>query len=215
MNKQLYSNCIIVGGMIAAGKSSLVESLQKNFDFRPIFEYDENNKLQTLILKKLYEGKRIHIPTTQFYFTSLRYQQYREGDTSVLSILDRSLWEDYFFAKLLMGPHSKEFKMYEAFWEETIIKMTSEIGKPKAYLFLKIDWPTFKNRIYGRNREIEISNFYNNKDYFEKLLNEYNTNFVPLLIKHGINVITIDTSNLTKEEVLDKAIEELRAVSIV
>lgn len=215
MSNIKYSNCIIVGGTIAAGKSSLVEGLEKKLGFVPIYEYDEKNKLQTLILKKLYEGDRVHIPTTQFFFTSLRYKQYEEGNGLVTSILDRSLWEDYFFAKLLMGEMSKDFKMYKNFWSETINKMITEVGYPKAYIFLKVDWDAFKDRIYSRNREIEIANFYSNQEYFKNLLNEYNMNFENMLKDFNINVITIDTSKMSKEESLDHVIAKLREKKII
>ena len=210
-----YANLIIVGGTIAAGKSTLVNSIAKKRGFFPSPELRKDDKVQEIILQKLYEGTRMHKATIQCYFLSNRYKQYKEeSQTSVTSILDRGIWEDWFFALLLMEDEQKSYEHYKKLWKKTIVNMIDSYGKPKVYIYLKIDWNTFKERIFSRNRKAEISNFDKNKKYFKQLLNEYDNNFINLLNDSNIKTIVMDTVKLSKEEVFQKTLQELDKLGI-
>ena len=210
-----YANLIIVGGTIAAGKSTLIEGIAKRKGFTPIPELREGDIVQKIILEKLYEGTRIHAATIQSYFLSNRYKQYRDSCNGlVTSILDRGIWEDWFFALLLMEKEPKSYEHFKKLWKSTIVNLLDRFGYPKAYIYTKVDWENFKDRIFNRGREAEIENFAANKGYFKNLLQEYNDNFVDLLKTFGITPIIIDTNKLTREEVADKAVEELDKLGI-
>lgn len=204
------ANLIIIGGTIAAGKSTLVEGLSKAKGFEPVPELREGDEVQSILLQKLYEGTRIHKATVQYYFIANRYKQYKEESGGlVTSILDRGIWEDWFFALLLMADEPKSYNHYIKLWKSTIEKILNLYGYPKAYFYVKVDWEHFKKRIFGRNRESEIKNFSANEGYFRALLNEYNENFEELLRKWEIEPIVIDTNILNPEEVVQYAIDEL------
>lgn len=210
------ANIVIVGGTIAAGKSTLVEMLSKETGWPAISELREGDKVQDIILKKLYEGNRIHLATVQYYFISNRYRQYKEiSNNLVTSILDRGLWEDWIFSKLLMRKEPKSYEHYKKLWDSTLKKVIENFGKPKAYIFVKVDWETFRQRIYSRNREVEISNFSKNEEYFKELLEEYNANFEDILKKWDVDYISIDSINLDKEHMLEKTLEELRKRELI
>ena len=205
------ANLIIVGGTIAAGKSTLVENISKATGWEAVPELRENDRIQDLVLEKLYEGTRLHLATVQYYFISNRYKQYKEVHNKLItSILDRGLWEDWFFAKLLMAGEPKSYQHYIKLWDSTLEKIVRLYGKPKAYIYTKVDWENFEKRVFGRNREAEIKNFHSNKDYFRKLLDEYTNNFVDLLNKWDIEPIIIDTAKLNQEEVAEIALKELK-----
>ena len=210
------ANLIIVGGTIAAGKSCLVEGLAKAKNFIPIPELNAKDAVQNIILEKLYEGKRIHNATIQFYFVTHRLKQYEnEFNGSNTSILDRGIWEDWFFAKLLMSKNEpKSYNYFKDFWRRTIEYKIKKYGKPKAYIFTKVNWETFKERIFKRGRKVEINNFDQNKEYFKKLLNEYNKNFISLLQEWDINPIVVETNDLNKKEVLKVVLKELEKRNI-
>lgn len=204
------ANVVIVGGTIAAGKSTLVEGLSKHYGWFAVPELRDGDEIQEIILKKLYEGGRIHLATVQYYFITNRFKQYQENSNGLVTgILDRGIWEDWIFAKLLMKPEPKSYEHYKKLWEKTVERILDEFGAPKAYIYLKVDWETFRTRIYDRNREAEINNFSRNEEYFRELLAEYNNNFVSLLKKWNVNVIEIDTVKMKIEEVTDYAIKEL------
>ncbi|MCK5807148.1 MAG: deoxynucleoside kinase [Mycoplasmataceae bacterium] len=210
------ANLIIVGGTIAAGKSTLVENISKATGWEAVPELRENDRIQDLVLEKLYEGTRLHQATVQYYFISNRYKQYKDVHNKlVTSILDRGLWEDWFFAKLLMKDNQKEYAYYVKLWETTLAKIVELYGKPKAYIFTTVDWDTFEKRIFGRGREAEIKNFNANKEYFKNLLDEYNDNFIVLLNKRGINPIVIDTVNMNQEQVTEYAMKKLKEQGLV
>ncbi len=210
-----YANIIIVGGTIAAGKSTLVEGISKNRGYFPVSELRDGDEVQEIILKKLYEGKRIHNATIQFYFIANRYKQYKEESLSkTTSILDRGIWEDWFFGLLLMSNEKESYEHFKTLWNKTIKKILGLYGSPKAYIYTKVGWEKFKERVFMRNRNAEIANFHQNEAYFKKLLDEYNNNFENLLMGWGITPITIETDNLTKEEVLEEALNKLEKIGL-
>ena len=210
-----YANLIIVGGTIAAGKSTLIEGIAKRKGFIPVPELREGDVVQQIILEKLYEGTRIHAATIQSYFLSNRFKQYRDSCSGlVTSILDRGLWEDWFFALLLMEQEPKSYEHFKKLWKSTIIHVLDRFGYPKAYIYMMVNWKNFKDRIFNRGRQAEIENFSANKGYFKNLLKEYNENFINLLNEFGIKPIIIDTNTLSKEEVADKVVVELAEMGI-
>lgn len=215
LNKR-YANLIIIGGTIAAGKSSLVEGISKYTGWNPIPELRDGDKVQEIILNKLYEGSRIHLATVQFYFLANRYRQYKEEAGGVVtSILDRGPWEDWFFAKLLMEPELKSYEHFKKLWKNTIEKILELFGYPMAYIYLKVDWENFKERIFNRGRASEVKNFNSNERYFKRLLKEYNEYFVSLLKEWDIKPIVLDTTTLNKEQVLEKTLEQLKEQGVI
>lgn len=210
------ANIIIVGGTIAAGKSTLVEMLSAKMAWPSVPELREGDKVQNIILQKLYEGSRIHLATVQYYFITNRYRQYKElASLTNISLLDRGVWEDWIFAKLLMKDDKKSYKHYQVLWKTTIDKIIENFGRPLAYVFVCIDWESFKKRIYSRNREVEVNNFAKNEEYFKNLLDEYNNNFVDLLKESNITPIIIDSSKLTQNQMLEQTINELEKLKII
>lgn len=210
-----YANLIIVGGTIAAGKSTLIEGIAKRKGFISIPELREGDVVQKIILEKLYSGTRIHAATIQSYFLANRYKQYKDSCNGLItSILDRGLWEDWFFATLLMKGEPESYEHFKKLWKTTIDNALRRFGYPKAYIYVVVDWDTFKNRIFNRGRKAEIENFSANKEYFKALLKEYNDNFTVLLKNFGITPIVIDTNKLSKDEVADLVVKELNKLDI-
>ena len=62
------SNSYAIGGMIGAGKSTLSRALAKEIDADIVFELNEKDELQNLLLKKLYEGDKTSAIAFQVYF---------------------------------------------------------------------------------------------------------------------------------------------------
>ena len=209
MDKQ--ANVIIIGGTIAAGKSTLVDGIADQTGFYPYPELREGDEVQEIILKKLYENERIHKATVQYYFITNRYRQFKDSSSKLMtSILDRSIWEDFIFAKLLMKDEPKSYEHFKKLWRKTIENALNKFGTPKLYIYLKVDWENFKKRIFNRNREAEIANFSQNEEYFKDLLNEYINNFRNIVEEWGIPFLEIDTTKMNHKEVIDFAMTELK-----
>ncbi len=214
MNKE--ANLIIVGGTIAAGKSTLVDGIAKATGWIAVPELRENDEVQEIILQKLYEGNRIHAATIQFYFVANRYKQYKDASNGlVTSILDRGIWEDAFFSKLLMTSDLKSYEHFKVLWRTTLDKIIKMYGKPKAYIYARVNWASFEKRIFLRGREAEIRNFEANKEYFKNLLDMYSADFVQLLNDNDIEPIIINTDELSKDNVVETALTALRKINLI
>ncbi len=95
-----FANVIVVGGPIAAGKSSLVGALP----FIPVQELDPNDELQKLLLAKLYEGDEIAAQVFQLDMMLSRFDKYKKvANLKEIHVFDRMIFEDKLFAFLLFG----------------------------------------------------------------------------------------------------------------
>lgn len=93
------ANCIIVGGPIAVGKSSLVAKLP----FIGVQELDDDDQFQNLLLEKLYQKDKIASQILQFDMLLTRFYNYQElANKDKIHVFDRSIFEDSLFAKLLI-----------------------------------------------------------------------------------------------------------------
>lgn len=94
------TNIIVIGGTIAAGKSSLVGALP----FKPVQELDPNDDLQNILLGKMYEGDPIAKQVFQLDMMLTRYDKYKKlAQSGEKYVFDRMIFEDMLFAKLLFG----------------------------------------------------------------------------------------------------------------
>ena len=210
------NNLVIVGGMISAGKSTLVKRLSEKTGWEPIYERMEEDRLNEIILQHLYAGERLHDATTQTFFTTMRAEVYKRLSSSIVpKILDRAIWEDILFSEQLMDTNGYQFVAWKKYSRNVIDRLVEEYGKPKVYIFLTVDWENFRERIYNRNFESEIANFAKNEDYFRALLEKYNNEFEDILKLHDIDVLKINTIGKNKSQVLDAVIDGLREKGVL
>lgn len=192
----MKNNSIIIGGPIAVGKSTLASSLP----FPSIPELDENNKILDLILEGTYNKDRISAEVIETFFLEMRKQKYiLYANTLTMHIFDRSILDSIWFAEQNMTP--KQFKHFRAFWKAEVHDLFVEYGKPLLYVLLTLDWDTFKERIYKRNRDVEIKNFLNNAKFFQKHVKEYEKHIISILNEFDVPFIVIDTKMMNPEEV--------------
>ncbi len=190
------ANLIIVGGPISVGKSTLVSSLP----WPSVPELDNNDEIQKLLLENTYKKGRVHPAVIENHFLQLRrkkYEDYAFGITP--SILDRSIFESLWFAKGNMK--DKTFKHFKTLWSDTISDLIKEFGKPKIYILLTCSWDVFKERLFKRARQVEISNFSANEDFFKLHIKEYESHMIEIFEKFKINYLIINTDNMTPEEI--------------
>lgn len=201
-----YANCIIIGGPIAVGKSSLVGQLP----FKQVQELDSNDELQAILLEKMYAGDEIAAHVFQLDIMLLRFDKYKNmANDAEMHVFDRSIFEDILFAELAFGHKTNIWNYYHAIWEDKVNELKNEIGIPKLYICLTFSWDKFKERIFRRNRQSEIQNFDKNEKYFRKLLESYDSKLKNILDKNGIESLFINTDNLNALEVNDVVAKEL------
>ncbi|NQZ65626.1 MAG: deoxynucleoside kinase [Mycoplasmatales bacterium] len=208
----LFTNTIVVGGPIAAGKSSLVGSLP----FIPVQELDPNDELQKILLSKLYEGDMIAAQVFQLDMMLSRFDKYKNASESdEIHVFDRMIFEDKLFAFMLFGHLENVWEYYDSIWKDKVNELIKEIGKPKLYILLSISWDTFEKRIFERNRHVEIDNFEKNRPYFNKLISMYDSYVINMLEEYDIPFAVIDTNNLSKMDVVNKTKEMLEQRGII
>jgi deoxyadenosine/deoxycytidine kinase len=196
-----------VGGMIASGKSTLVDTLSQKLNLQKMDEYDKNDEVFNTLLKWLYEGKQDVEMLLQIYFLHKHWktQKQMKGDL----IVDRHIIEHWLFAQINLSNKPEVLNMYNGLFHQYM----NSIDHPDLYIILDMDWDTFKERIMKRGREQEIENFGQNEDYFKFLMDDYVRKLVAQCEIYDIRYIVLDTSGRTQEEIA-KASEEIIKIFI-
>lgn len=209
------SNSVVVGGMIAFGKSTLVNALSKQLDNAHIVtEFDDNDQLAHMLLDKMYgrENNIIYGSVFQLYFVLQRFEKFRQNcNRENLTIFDRSIFEDWLFAhENIIRP--SVFRYYESLWKDISNELVYEHGVPKLYVILTGDWELFKKRLFERNRTTEIENFEKNKMYFKRLLSIYQDYMINVCKDFGIECLLVD-ANLELEQKVEMVLEKLKTLN--
>lgn len=205
------ANIVAVGGMIAAGKTTLTNALSKELNCNVLYELDENDEVQKALLKGLYEKQDIAPSVFQLYFFLRRFENYKKAaNESNFVIVDRTVFEDRLFAHQNMSADPITFTFYDNMWRDKINELVYSIGLPRLYIILKIDWKTFKERLFKRDRKVETDNFEQNEDYFKSLLNVYVKFLSQTCETFGIDYIILD-ANMPTEQKLSIIKEKLNS----
>lgn len=207
------ANIIAVGGMIAAGKTTLAEEVAAKINAKVLYELDDNDDIQKSLLKGLYEKKPIAASVFQLYFFLRRFENYKiaANENKCTTIVDRTVFEDRLFAYHNMVDDPITFNFYSDLWKDKIHELLYSVGLPKLYIIIKIDWETFKDRLFLRNRKVETDNFEQNYEYFKKL----NEIYVPFLEKicttYGIDYMTVDAKD-NLENKINQVVNQLNKI---
>ena len=153
---------IVVGGMIGLGKSSVSKVLGEHFNSEVFYESVDDNPLLPLFYSESAEEiqKKRYPFLLQLYFLNTRFKSLKEALYADNNVLDRSIYEDWYFAKknMELGRISElEMKIYEDLLENMMEEL-KEIPKkaPDLMVYLKGSFDTVINRIKLRGREFEV-----------------------------------------------------------
>ena len=109
---------ITIGAMIGAGKTSLAELVANHFNSEVFYESVDDNP----ILPLFYTASEEEIQTKrypfllQLWFLNTRFKNIKEALIKDNNVLDRSIYEDWYFAKVnkdLGRISDLEFSLYE------------------------------------------------------------------------------------------------------
>lgn len=190
---------IAIGGMIASGKSTLVNALSKEFNLQKMDEFDKDDEVFNTLLKWLYEGKENVEMLLQIYFLHKHWntQNKIKGDV----IVDRHIIEHWLFAQINLQKYPEVLNMYNGLFHAYM----NTVVHPDFYIILDMDWESFKERIMKRGRVQEIENFGQNENYFKYLMDGYVRKLKAQCDIYNIPSIVIDTSGMSEEDVFDAA----------
>ncbi|MCF0227369.1 MAG: deoxynucleoside kinase [Malacoplasma sp.] len=210
-----YTNSIVIGGMIAMGKTTLAEAIIKYYPKATwVPEFDPDDQLCQMLLKKMYErdDNNMYASLFQLYFVIKRFDNYKRhvAKNKQMTIFDRSIFEDWLFAKENLNS-SYLFGYYEGTFRGIANEIVYDIGVPKLYVILKGNWDLFKRRIYERGRPAEIDNFEKNEIYFHRLLNQYEEFLISTCKNFAIAYVIVD-ANLEVEEKAKIVVEKLKEI---
>lgn len=215
LKKIKISNSIVIGGMIAFGKSTLASKIHESIeDSKIVYELNDEDQLMHLLLEKMYERKNntLYGSVFQLYFILNRFDNYKNScNGKNLTIFDRSIFEDWLFAhENIVRP--SVFSYYDSLWKDVANELIYQYGVPKLYVILSGNWSLFKERLFKRDRKIEIDNFEKNRTYFKKLLEIYEDYMINVCKDFGIDYIVVDATK-SVDELSQIVLEKVNSLS--
>lgn len=191
---------ISVGGMIASGKSTLVNRLGEALSLPVMEEFEKDDEVFNTLLKWLYEKKDNVEMLLQIYFIHNHWLNQQKYENNF--IVDRDLIEHWLFAYHNLRNMPTIMNMYNGVFHSYM----NQIKHPDLYIILDVNWDNFKDRVLKRGREQEIENFELNQSYFQALISDYTKKIVSQCSVYGIPYHVIDTNHKSEDDVLKEAL---------
>ncbi|TNF37853.1 MAG: deoxynucleoside kinase [Deltaproteobacteria bacterium] len=172
---------IAVAGNIGAGKTSLVEFLEKKYGFQPIYEPHRTNPY----LDDFYADMKSWAFQSQLYFLTHKFRLHLGlGSQNGTVVLDRTIYEDAeIFARNLHAGRfmtDRDHGLYQELYES----MKQALRPPDLLIYLRCSVRAVRRRIKQRGRPSEqaIKTTYIKRlnDLYEDWIGRYDAS--PLLI---------------------------------
>ncbi|GAB6169776.1 deoxynucleoside kinase [Clostridium carnis] len=215
---------IVVGGMIGLGKSSVAEILGEHFKSDVFYESVDDNPILPLFYSETEEEiqKNRYPFLLQLYFLNTRFKSIKEALVHNNNVLDRSIYEDWYFAKknMELGRINKlEMEIYEDLLNNMLEEL-KELPKkaPDVMVYLKGSFETVLSRIALRGREFEIDEslkeYYHFlwKDYDAWVQNYYRASEVIIIDMDIMDVVNNDEDKIKLIELVEEKLKEVRLV---
>ena len=183
---------IVIDGVVGVGKSTLMMLLEDE-GYVPFKE----PVLENPILEKFYYDRKRYAFALQVYFLNNRFKFIKEAGKIENSIMDRSIYGDAIFPKLLkeIGDMStEEFEIYC----DLLSNLVEHVKHPKLMVSLQVSVDEAINRIRKRGRSYEQVV---EREYWETLNREYEEYFSSYTISPllKINVDKLDFENIEED----------------
>ena len=213
---------LVVGGMIGLGKSSVAKILGEHFNSEVFYESVDDNPLLPLFYSESEEEiQRKRYPfLLQLYFLNTRFKSIKEALVNDNNVLDRSIYEDWYFAKknMELGRISDlEMSIYENLLNNMMEELESLPKKaPDIMIYLKGAFETVINRINLRGREFEIDDSL--KEYYHFLWegydnwvnNHYNASEVLIIDMNVMDVVNNEEDKKKLIKMVEEKLKEIR-----
>ena len=153
---------IVIGGMIGLGKTTTANLIADEFKIPVYYEKVDDNKVLPLYYSSTDEEieKKRYPFLLQLTFLSSRYKSIKEALEFDNAVLDRSIYEDHYFAlkNHELGRISDlELEIYTDLLKEMMKDIKGmKSKKPDVMIYLKGSFDTVIKRIKERGREYEI-----------------------------------------------------------
>ena len=205
---------IVVGGMIGLGKTSVAKLLGEHFKTEVFYESVDDNPILPLFYTATSEEiEKYRYPfLLQLHFLDTRFKSIKAALYHDNNILDRSIYEDWYFAKVnneLGRISDLEFEIYDRLLNNMLQEL-EELPKksPDLMIYLKGSFDTVLERILKRGRSYELDTQL--EAYYRKLWEGYD-NWVMRHYKAS-EVIIID---MDQYDVVNREVDAKRLVTKV
>lgn len=213
---------LVIAGMIGTGKSSVAKALGEEFKSEVFYESVEDNKILPLFYTATDEeiqAKRYPF-LLQLWFLNTRFKSIKQALIDDNNVLDRSIYEDFYFAKINkdLGRISElEFEVYEGLLNNMMEEL-DELPKksPDLLIYLKSSFETVLNRIKLRGREYELDeelvDYYRLlwQGYDEWVLNNYNHSEVLILDMDNMDIVNNVEDRTEMIRLVNEKLNEIR-----
>ena len=213
---------LVIAGMIGTGKSSVAKALGEEFKSEVFYESVEDNKILPLFYTATDEeiqAKRYPF-LLQLWFLNTRFKSIKQALVDDNNVLDRSIYEDFYFAKINkdLGRISElEFEIYENLLNNMMEEL-DELPKksPDLLIYLKSSFETVLNRIKLRGREYELDeelvDYYRLlwQGYDEWVLNNYNHSEVLILDMDNMDIVNNEEDRKEMIMLVEQKLNEIR-----
>ena len=213
---------IVVGGMIGLGKSSVAEILGNHFNSEVFYESVDDNPILPLFYSESEEEiQRKRYPfLLQLYFLNTRFKSIKEALVNDNNVLDRSIYEDWYFAKknMELGRISQlEMDIYENLLNNMMEELESLPKKaPDIMIYLKGSFETVMNRIKLRGRDFEVDDslkeYYHFlwKDYDNWVKNHYKASEVLVIDMNVMDVVNNEDDKIKLIQMVEEKLKQVR-----
>ena len=213
---------LVVGGMIGLGKSSVAKILGEHFKSDVFYESVDDNPLLPLFYSESEEEiQRKRYPfLLQLYFLNTRFKSIKEALVNDNNVLDRSIYEDWYFAKknMELGRISQlEMDIYENLLNNMMEELESLPKKaPDIMIYLKGSFETVMNRIKLRGRDFEVDDslkeYYHFlwKDYDNWVKNHYKASEVLVIDMNVMDVVNNEDDKIKLIQLLEEKLKQVR-----
>ena len=213
---------IVVGGMIGLGKSSVAKALGEEFGTEVFYESVEDNPILPLFYTASPEEiqKKRYPFLLQLWFLDTRFKSIKQALVNDNNVLDRSIYEDCYFAKknMELGRISElEMTIYENLLDNMMEEL-KELPKksPDLMVYLKGSFNTVLNRINNRGREYaldaELEEYYRFlwRDYDDWVYNHYNASEVLVIDMDKMDIVNNESDKELMIKMVKEKLEEIR-----
>ena len=213
---------LVVGGMIGLGKSSVAKILGEHFQSDVFYESVDDNPLLPLFYSESEEEiQRKRYPfLLQLYFLNTRFKSIKEALVNDNNVLDRSIYEDWYFAKknMELGRISQlEMDIYENLLNNMMEELESIQKKaPDIMIYLKGSFETVMNRIKLRGRDFEVDDslkeYYHFlwKDYDNWVKNHYKASEVLVIDMNVMDVVNNEDDKIKLIQMVEEKLKQVR-----
>ena len=151
IQEETMKGIICVDGVVGVGKSTLGKILSERYN---LFFFEEPVVNNPILDKFYYDKKRYSFPL-QVFFLNKRFKMMKEAAELTNCIMDRSIYGDVIFSRMLMEDGDmtiEEFNVYE----ELLFNMLEHIKKPKLMIYLESSVNHAISQIEKRGRDYEL-----------------------------------------------------------